>query len=303
MTATDLSGRDRPGIPSVIFVILSGGRAARRPRRRHPADLRPDRQHGAALGLCGSWAYCCCCLASATSRCRDTSLTPGRSTPTSPKASAAHSDWAQRGSRWSRTARCTSACTAWSVRPRMCSWIGRSGCMSSWWIVALVALVLVTGNGLVRIRLRGRILALLVCLELVAVMGFVVVAAESWAGRGLQRVHDGPEPDARGRFRRGVGAVAVCLCRIRNGDRVRRDQPRPAPHRRRRNLPIGVCRRRNRCGRSLGPGHCRRCQRGRRRVGHDGRTRAAVSARRWLVAGGRRDRGLGAARHRPCWPR
>ncbi len=64
--------------------------------------------------------------------------------------------------------------------------LGRTfGVQVEWWIAALVALVLVIGNGLISSRVRGRVLALLVCLELVTVLGFAVVAGRELGPNGL----------------------------------------------------------------------------------------------------------------------
>ncbi len=64
--------------------------------------------------------------------------------------------------------------------------LGRAfGVQVAWWIAALIALVLVIGNGVIRTRVRGRVLTLLVCLELVTVLGFAVVAGRELGPNGL----------------------------------------------------------------------------------------------------------------------
>src|SRR5258705_13517926 len=53
--------------------------------------------------------------------------------------------------------------------------LGRAfGVQVAWWIAALAAWVLVTGLGLLRVGLRGPALAVLVCVEIVAVTRFAV---------------------------------------------------------------------------------------------------------------------------------
>jgi amino acid transporter len=64
--------------------------------------------------------------------------------------------------------------------------LGRTfGVQVAWWVAALIALVLVIGSGLISSRVRGRLLALLVCLELVTVLGFAVVAGRELGPNGL----------------------------------------------------------------------------------------------------------------------
>jgi amino acid transporter len=176
MTATGPSGRDRPGIPSVIIVILSA--VAPLVFLAAVIPLAYAQTGSTALPLAFAGLGIVLLLFSIGY------LTMSRHIPNTGSLYAYVAQGLGRplglGAAWL-------ALVAYSLlHISLYGLIGAAanlfldrafGVQVTWWMVALVALVLVTGNGVVRIRLRGRVLAFLVCLELATVVGFAVMAA------------------------------------------------------------------------------------------------------------------------------